>query len=298
MNRIVVQSQENGPYLVIVEGKPLASLCRCGLSGTKPLCDRTHERVGRTGPSAPVMKSEPSVSLGATPPESAPVMKSEPSVPFGATSLERPDKTSAGMVETRKVCIGFRSEEPPLGQMVKYGQITESKGTPVNKAGNSFGDGIGPYKEHYCYKVHPPHVGIHCYVSIPLGPSVNEIRKLAWVGKQWMQESRFIRVKSPSGDLTDYSLKSFRRLLQGEKTHFRVFHHAIYKGPYYTPNWGTHNLTVTRELIPGSLGVGVIRRTAWAHESPRFGEFCYSWRDGLPGIRVIRYSLQNPSMLR
>jgi len=273
MNRIVVQSQENGPYLVIVEGKPLASLCRCGLSGTKPLCDRTHERVGRTGPSAPVMKSEPSVSLGATP-------------------SERPDKTSAGMVETRKVCIGFRSEEPPLGQMVKYGQITESKGTPVNKACNSFGDGIGPYKEHYCYKVHPPHVGIHCYVSIPLAPSVNEIRKLAWVGKQWMQESRFIRVKSTSGDLTDYSLKSFRRLLQGEKTDFRVFHHAIYKGPYYTPNWGTHNLTVTRELIPGSLGVGVIRRTAWAHESPRFGEFCYSWRDGSPGIRVIRYSLQ------
>lgn len=271
MNRIVVQSQENGPYLVIVGGKPLVSLCRCGLSGTKPLCDRTHERVGRTDPSASVMKSEPSVSLGAAPPES-------------------PDTTSAGMVETPKLCIGFRSEEPLLGHMNR--QITEGKGTPINKACNSFGDGIGPYKEHYCYKVHPPHVGIHCYVSIPLGPSVNEIRKLACVGKQWMQESRFIRVKSPSGDLTDYSLKSFRRLLQGEKTDFRVFHHTIYKGPYYTPNWGTHNLTVTRELIPGSLGVGVIRRTAWAHESPRFGEFCYSWRDGSPGIRVIRYSLQ------
>ena len=272
MGRIVVQSQENGPYLVIVEGKPLASLCRCGLSGTKPLCDRTHERVGRTDLSAPVMESEPSVSLGATP-------------------LERPEKTSAGIVETPKVCIGFRSEEPPLWQM--NGQITESKGTPVSKACNSFGDGIGPYKEHYCYKVHSPHAGIHCYVSIPLGPSVNEIRKLAWIGRQWMQESRFIRVKSTSGDVTDYSLESFRRLLRGEKTNFRVIHHIVYKGPYSTPNLGTHNLTVTRELIPGFLGVGAIRRTGWAHESPRFGEFCYSWRDGSPGIRVLRYSLQN-----
>ena len=272
MDKIVVQAQENGPYLVIVEGKPLASLCRCGLSGTKPLCDRTHERVGRAVPSAPVVKSEPLVSLGATPPE-------------------RPDKTNAEMDEMRKVCIGFRSEEPSLGQM--NSQITMSKGTHVNRACNSFGDGIGPYKEHYCYKVHSPHAGIHCYVSIPLGPSVNEIRKLAWVGVQWMQESRFIRVKSTSGDVTDYSLESFRRLLRGEKTNFRVIHHIVYKGPYSTPHLGTHNLTVTRELIPGFLGVGAIRRTGWAHESPRFGEFCYSWRDGSPGIRVLRYSLQN-----
>jgi len=218
-------------------------------------------------------------------------MESEPSVSLGATPLERPEKTSAGIVETPKVCIGFRSEEPPLWQM--NGQITESKGTPVSKACNSFGDGIGPYKEHYCYKVHSPHAGIHCYVSIPLGPSVNEIRKLAWVGVQWMQESRFIRVKSTSGDVTDYSLESFRRLLRGEKTNFRVIHHIVYKGPYSTPHLGTHNLTVTRELIPGFLGVGAIRRTGWAHESPRFGEFCYSWRDGSPGIRVLRYSLQN-----
>jgi hypothetical protein len=197
----------------------------------------------------------------------------------------------AELAEMGEACVGFRSEEPSLGRQMN-GQITMSKSTYANKACNSFGDGIGPYKEHYCYKVHSPHAGIHCYVSIPLGRNVNEIKKLAWVGKRWMQESRFIRVKSPSGDLTDYSLESFRRLLRGEKTNFRIIHRIVYKGPYSTPNLGTHNLTVTRELIPGSLGVGAIRRTAWAHESPWFGEFCYSWRDGSPGIRVIRHSLQ------
>lgn len=85
MSRIVVQPQENGPYLVIVDGKPLASLCRCGLSGTKPLCDRNHEGAGCTASGAPVVKSEPSVSLGVTPPE-------------------EPDKTNASSVETRGVC--------------------------------------------------------------------------------------------------------------------------------------------------------------------------------------------------
>ena len=172
------------------------------------------------------------------------------------------------------------------------GQITGHEHPDRNTVRNSFGDGIGPYKEHYCYKVHAPHAGIHCYVSIPVGPSANEIRKYAWVAGQWMQESRFIRVKIPSGDLMDYSLKSFQKLLRGEKAEIRVAHHTTYKGPYYTPNWGMHNLTVTREFIPGSLGFGVIRRTGCAHESPKFGEYCYSWRDGSPGIRVVRYSLQ------
>lgn len=181
-------------------------------------------------------------------------------------------------------------EEPLLGQM--SGQITGNESSQKSRAPNSFGDGIGPYKEYYCYKIHPPHGGIHCYISIPVRPSVNEIRKYAWLGRQWMQEARFIRVRISSGDLVDYSPKSFQKLLRGEKTDYRVSHHTTYNGPYYTPNWGTHNLTVTRELIPGSLGLGVIRRTACAHESPQFGEYCYSWRDGSPGIRVIRYSLQ------
>jgi hypothetical protein len=179
----------------------------------------------------------------------------------------------------------------PLLSQVSY-QTTGNESPHRNKPRNSFGDGIGPYKEYYCYKIHGPHKGVHCYISIPVGPSVNEIRKYAWVARQWMEEARFIRAKISSSDLMDYSLKSFQKLLRHEKTDFRVAHHTTYEGPYYTPNWGMHNLTVTREFIPGSLGLGVIRRTAWAHESPQFGEYCYSWRDGSPGIRVVRYSLE------
>jgi hypothetical protein len=186
--------------------------------------------------------------------------------------------------------VGLRLEEPLLGQL--SGETTMGRTPHENKGSNCFGDGIGPYKEHYCYKAHGPHRGIHCYISIPLSTSSNEIRKYAWVAKQWMQEARFIRVKVLSGDLVDYSLRSFQKLLRGEKADFRVTHHTTYKGPYYTPNWGLHNLTVTREFIPGFLGLGVIRRTGWAHESPQFGEYCYSWRDGSPGIRVVRYSLR------
>jgi hypothetical protein len=180
-------------------------------------------------------------------------------------------------------------EEPLLDEIGD--QSTANDSPDKNSACNSFGDGIGPYKEYYCYKLHAPHGGIHCYISIPVGPNVNEIRKYAWLARQWMQEARFIRVKISSADLMDYSLKSFQKLLHGEKADFRVSHHTTYKGPYYTPNWGMHDLTVTREFIPGSLGVGVVRRTACAHESLQFGEYCYSWRDGSPGIRVVRYSL-------
>lgn len=84
MTRIVVKCQENGPYLVFVDGKPLASLCRCGLSSSKPLCDGTHERTGFTAPGVPVMKSEHPV-LAVTPPREL-------------------DRTTASPVETRGVC--------------------------------------------------------------------------------------------------------------------------------------------------------------------------------------------------
>ncbi len=45
--------RENGPYAVhadlIIDGKPdgySATLCRCGLSNTKPWCDGTHVKAG------------------------------------------------------------------------------------------------------------------------------------------------------------------------------------------------------------------------------------------------------------
>lgn len=171
-------------------------------------------------------------------------------------------------------------------------QMMRRQSPHKNVPGNCFGDGIGPYKEYYCYKDHTPHRGIHCYVSIPLGPGINEITKYAWLGRHWMQEARFVRVKLPSGDLMDYSLKSFQKLLQAENADFTVAHHIMHKGPCYTRSWGKHNLTVTREFIPTFFGLGAIRRTGWAHESPQFGDYCYSSRDGSLGIRVVRYSLQ------
>ncbi len=46
MPKVVVQSIENGPNLVLVDGKADVALCRCGHSEKKPLCDGTHRRVG------------------------------------------------------------------------------------------------------------------------------------------------------------------------------------------------------------------------------------------------------------
>jgi CDGSH-type Zn-finger protein len=45
MPKVVVQSIENGPNLVLIDGKADVALCRCGQSGKKPLCDGTHRRV-------------------------------------------------------------------------------------------------------------------------------------------------------------------------------------------------------------------------------------------------------------
>jgi CDGSH-type Zn-finger protein len=46
MTKVVVQSIENGPNLVLVDGKADVALCRCGHSEKKPLCDGHHRTVG------------------------------------------------------------------------------------------------------------------------------------------------------------------------------------------------------------------------------------------------------------
>jgi len=46
MAKVEIVSSENGPNLVMVDGKVLMALCRCGRSGRKPLCDGTHRTVG------------------------------------------------------------------------------------------------------------------------------------------------------------------------------------------------------------------------------------------------------------
>jgi CDGSH-type Zn-finger protein len=40
----LIQYKENGPYLVIIDGKVRAALCRCGGSDNKPYCDGTHTK--------------------------------------------------------------------------------------------------------------------------------------------------------------------------------------------------------------------------------------------------------------
>ncbi|MGA9840025.1 MAG: CDGSH iron-sulfur domain-containing protein, partial [Thermoplasmata archaeon] len=52
MARIVVQSIENGPNLVLIDGKADVAMCRCGQSGKKPLCDGTHRKVNFRAPGA------------------------------------------------------------------------------------------------------------------------------------------------------------------------------------------------------------------------------------------------------
>jgi CDGSH-type Zn-finger protein len=41
----MVLANENGPNLVMVDGKVVAGLCRCGHSSKKPLCDGTHHKM-------------------------------------------------------------------------------------------------------------------------------------------------------------------------------------------------------------------------------------------------------------
>ncbi len=46
MPKVEIASSENGPNLVMVDGKVTAALCRCGHSEHKPMCDGSHRKVG------------------------------------------------------------------------------------------------------------------------------------------------------------------------------------------------------------------------------------------------------------
>jgi CDGSH-type Zn-finger protein len=52
MPKVVVVSIENGPNLVLVDGKARFEFCRCGHSEHKPFCDGTHTRVRFKAPKA------------------------------------------------------------------------------------------------------------------------------------------------------------------------------------------------------------------------------------------------------
>lgn len=58
MARVVVKSIENGPNVVLADGKFVVELCRCGHSSDKPRCDGTHRKVGFKAPPAETVLSE------------------------------------------------------------------------------------------------------------------------------------------------------------------------------------------------------------------------------------------------
>ena len=46
LSEVVIESTENGPNLVIVNGKVLQAWCRCGRSTMQPFCDGSHKTSG------------------------------------------------------------------------------------------------------------------------------------------------------------------------------------------------------------------------------------------------------------
>ena len=51
---VVIKAKENGPNLVIKDGKVLFALFRCGGSENKPYCDGTHKKLGFKAPEAEI----------------------------------------------------------------------------------------------------------------------------------------------------------------------------------------------------------------------------------------------------
>jgi len=126
MARIVVEPQEDGPYLVIVDGKPLASLCRCGLSSSKPLCDGSHERSGFTAPGPPVVRQD-------SPTNVAPVINREPPIAEPPFAEARP-AANVGPVTEPEVRVGtarVMEVEAPFGLATPAIELDRMTAVPV-----------------------------------------------------------------------------------------------------------------------------------------------------------------------
>jgi CDGSH-type Zn-finger protein len=48
-HKLQIKVTENGPDLVVLDGKVSFALCRCGRSASKPYCDGTHATIGFKG---------------------------------------------------------------------------------------------------------------------------------------------------------------------------------------------------------------------------------------------------------
>jgi CDGSH-type Zn-finger protein len=65
VSEVVIKSTENGPNLVIVDGKVVQAWCRCGGSTLMPFCDGTHKKNGFTAKTHEVKVCLPSESNNA-----------------------------------------------------------------------------------------------------------------------------------------------------------------------------------------------------------------------------------------
>jgi len=45
MSNVEIKSVENGPNLILVDGKVHSAICRWGASNKQPYCDGTHARI-------------------------------------------------------------------------------------------------------------------------------------------------------------------------------------------------------------------------------------------------------------
>jgi len=97
------------------------------------------------------------------------------------------------------------------------------------------------------------------------------------------------RIRASSFDLLDYTPQEFQELLRGWKANFMRTHHLVYHGLHYISNWGTHELTVTRETSP-NLGVGYVHKTPVFTKASNLRECSYNWVDKHP-TRVVRQSV-------
>lgn len=160
-----------------------------------------------------------------------------------------------------------------------------------------FGDGIGPRRQTFFEKSHGACSGLHLYITDPVGPNANLIRKFVWTANHWVDESRFIRVKVSPIELRDYSFGKSSELLKVHYTIFSGYVDVESWGLPYLKNWGPHKLTKTkeREFVFGDDGIK--QRTAWNHYHEKYGEFSISQRDLPPGIdNVFRRSVVKNSV--
>jgi CDGSH-type Zn-finger protein len=45
MSKVEIKSVENGPNVVLLDGRVFTAMCRCGATNNQPYCDGTHAKT-------------------------------------------------------------------------------------------------------------------------------------------------------------------------------------------------------------------------------------------------------------